>query len=83
MDPLQSPLVAAVTIRNTFSYSNGDHQSIKIADIRHHGTAERTCVYYKFVSTIHPGGSAGALAVNFQEVVHSIRTGNADVAKPQ
>ena len=24
-----------------------------------------------------------ALAVNFQEVVHSIRTGNADVAKPQ
>jgi hypothetical protein len=24
-----------------------------------------------------------ALAVNFQEVVHSVRTGNADVAKPQ
>jgi hypothetical protein len=23
------------------------------------------------------------LAVNFQEVVHSVRTGNADVAKPQ
>ena len=28
----------------------------------------------------HP---ADALAVNFQEVVHSVRTGNADVAKPQ
>jgi hypothetical protein len=25
----------------------------------------------------------GELGVNFQEVVHSIRTGNADVAKPQ
>src|SRR5882757_8349030 len=26
---------------------------------------------------------SGVLAVNFQEVVHSVRTGNADVAKPQ
>jgi hypothetical protein len=24
----------------------------------------------------------GCLAVNFREVVHSVRTGNADVAKP-
>ena len=27
--------------------------------------------------------SGHSLAVNFQEVVHSVRTGNADVAKPQ
>src|SRR2546429_9482038 len=29
------------------------------------------------------GSAVCCLAVNFQEVVHSIRTGNADVAKPQ
>src|SRR5256884_2199334 len=29
------------------------------------------------------GSAVCCLAVNFQEVVHSIQTGNADVAKPQ
>src|SRR5215813_4896678 len=29
------------------------------------------------------GSARASLAVNFREVVHSVRTGNADVAKPQ
>jgi hypothetical protein len=32
---------------------------------------------------IPKGGRHNELAVNFQEVVHSVLTGNADVAKPQ
>ena len=31
----------------------------------------------------HPAFRTRNLAVNFQEVVHSVRTGNADVATPQ
>src|SRR2546428_11410360 len=37
--------------------------------------------YYLYMRAA--GGTETRLAVNFQEVVHSIPTGNADVAKPQ
>jgi hypothetical protein len=38
----------------------------------------RLQVMLQAVQTVRP-----PLDVNFQEVVHSVRTGNADVAKPQ
>src|SRR5262249_21737068 len=75
--------MAAVSVSQTFSSLLRRERTRRKAAAPSGAPITKGWIPMTTVVASRAGSARASLAVNFREVVHSVRTGNADVAKPQ